>query len=77
MLPPGQSYRDSAPVPPPLPMGVMNQSAAGSGATNGGGSMAPNPQLGAPRLGPFNSTRGHDQPPAGLDGARDANAARK
>jgi hypothetical protein len=62
VLPPGQSYRDTAPVPPPLPMGVMNQSATGSGSTNSGGSFAPNPQLGAPRLGPFNSTRGMSSP---------------
>jgi hypothetical protein len=57
VLPPGQSYRDSAPVPPPMPMGVMNQS-----TTSGGGSLAPNPQLGAPRLGPFNSSRGMSSP---------------
>ena len=62
VLPPGQSYRDSAPVPPPTPMGVMNQSSMGSGSTNSGGSFAPNPQLGAPRLGPFNSTRGMGSP---------------
>jgi hypothetical protein len=62
VLPPGQSYRDSAPVPPPTPMGVMNQSSMGSGSSNSGGSFAPNPQLGAPRLGPFNSTRGMGSP---------------
>ncbi len=59
VLPPGQTYHDSAPVPPPTPMGVLNQS--GSGGMNGG-SLAPNPQLGAPRLGPFNSNRGMTSP---------------
>ena len=61
VLPPGQTYRDSAPVPPPVPMGVLNQSGAGSGAMNGG-SLAPNPQLGAPRLGPFSGNRGMTSP---------------
>ncbi len=59
VLPPGQTYRDSAPVPPPTPMGVLNQSGS-SGMS--GGSLAPNPQLGAPRLGPFNSNRGMTSP---------------
>jgi hypothetical protein len=58
VLPPGQSYHDTAPVPPPTPMGVINQSATGSGTNNSGSSFAPNPQLGAPRLGPFNGNRG-------------------
>jgi hypothetical protein len=62
VLPPGQSYRDSAPVQPATPMGVMNQSAGGSGSMNTGGSFSPNPQLGAPRLGPFSGTRGMSSP---------------
>jgi hypothetical protein len=58
VLPPGQSYRDSAPVQPSAPMGVVNQTATGSGGMNSGGLPMLNPQLGAPRLGPFNSPRG-------------------
>ena len=59
VLPPGQTYRDSAPVPPPVPMGIASQPAAGTGSTNSGGLPGGlNPQLGAPRLGPFNSVRG-------------------
>jgi hypothetical protein len=60
VLPPGQSYRDSAPVQPSAPMGAINQSATGSGSMNSSGAMPGglNPQLGAPRLGPFNSVRG-------------------
>jgi hypothetical protein len=58
VLPPGQSYHDTAPVPPPMAMGVINQSGTDSGASNTGGGAAPNPQLGAPRLGPFNGNRG-------------------
>ncbi len=62
VLPPGQSYRDSAPVPPQAPMGVTNQSGAGGSSGMGAGSLAPNPQLGAPRLGPFNNSRGMSSP---------------
>jgi hypothetical protein len=59
VLPPGQSYRDTAPVAPSSPMGgVLNQSATGMNSTNSSGSSAPNPQLGAPTLGPFNRSRG-------------------
>jgi hypothetical protein len=58
VLPAGQSYHDTAPVQPQMPMGVINQSTTGSGTSNSGSSMAPNPQLGAPRLGPFNGNRG-------------------
>jgi hypothetical protein len=59
VLPPGQTYRDSAPVPPPAPMGIVNQPATGTGSMNSGGLPGGlNPQLGAPRLGPFNSVRG-------------------
>jgi hypothetical protein len=56
VLPPGQSYRDTAPVPPPMPYGVINQGAANPTYTSGQ-SPAPNPQLGAPTLGPFNRAR--------------------
>ena len=62
VLPPGQSYRDTAPVAPSSRMGVVNQSANGSGSMNSGGTSAPDPQLGAPRLGPFRSTRGMTSP---------------
>jgi hypothetical protein len=56
VLPPGQSYRDTAPVPPPMPYGVLNQST--SDTTNAvHDTSAPNPQLGAPTLGPFNRGR--------------------
>jgi hypothetical protein len=59
VLPPGQTYRDTAPVPPPAPIGIANQPATGSGAMNSSGLPGGlNPQLGAPRLGPFNSVRG-------------------
>jgi hypothetical protein len=58
VLPPGQSYRDSAPVQPSRPMGVINQPATGTGSMNNSGLPTLNPQLGAPRLGPFNSPRG-------------------
>ena len=58
VLPAGQSYHDTAPVQPQMPMGVINQSTTGSGTSNSGSSMAPDPQLGAPRLGPFNGNRG-------------------
>jgi hypothetical protein len=56
VLPPGQSYRDTAPVPPPLPSGVMNQAPTDSSDASRG-AWAPNPQLGAPTLGPFNRGR--------------------
>ena len=58
VLPPGQTYRDSAPVQPSGPMGMINQPANGSGSMNSGLPGGLNPQLGAPRLGPFNSVRG-------------------
>jgi hypothetical protein len=45
--------------------GAVNQSATGSGAMNNNGSMGPNPQLGAPTLGPFNRTRGMTGPVPG------------
>ena len=65
VLPPGQSYRDTAPVAPSPAMGVVNQSATGAGTMNRGGSAAPNPQLGAPTLGPFNRARGLAGPAPG------------
>jgi hypothetical protein len=58
VLPPGQSYRDSAPVQPSPLTGVINQSATGTGGMNNSSLPTLNPQLGAPRLGPFNSPRG-------------------
>jgi hypothetical protein len=58
VLPPGQSYRDTAPVPPPMPLGVVNQSATGTSGSSNSGMYMPNPQMGAPTLGPFNSNRG-------------------
>jgi hypothetical protein len=58
VLPPGQTYRDSAPVQPSAPMGVVNQPATGTGGMNNSSLPTLNPQLGAPRLGPFNSPRG-------------------
>jgi len=61
VLPPGQSYRDSAPVPPPSPFGVVNQSATGASTSNSG-MYTPNPQAGAPTLGPFNSGRNTGSP---------------
>ena len=61
VLPPGQSYRDSAPVPPPTPLGVMNQSATSTNSTNSG-MYTPNAQMGAPTLGPFNSGRNMSNP---------------
>jgi hypothetical protein len=65
VLPPGQSYRDTAPVPPPAPMGVINQPATGAGMGFSTGDSMPNPQLGAPRLGPFNSNHGLTGPVPG------------
>ncbi len=41
----GQSYRDTAPVAPPAPMGVMTQSATGMNSSNSNASSGPNPQL--------------------------------
>jgi hypothetical protein len=53
----------SATQPASATTGAVNQSAGGSGAMNG--SMGPNPQLGAPTLGPFNRTRGMTGPVPG------------
>lgn len=56
VLPPGQSYRDSAPVPASGSLNTVPQSAtAGPGMSTD--PFAPNPQAGAPTLGPFNMNR--------------------
>jgi len=53
VLPPGQSYRDTAPVPAASSLSTVPQSAtAGPGMS--ADPYAPNPQAGAPTLGPFN-----------------------
>jgi hypothetical protein len=53
VLPPGQSYRDSAPVPAASSLNtVPNSATAGPGMSTD--PYAPNPQAGAPTLGPFN-----------------------
>jgi hypothetical protein len=54
VLPPGQSYRDSAPVAASSSLNTVPQSAtAGPGMSTD--PYAPNPQAGAPTLGPFNN----------------------
>jgi hypothetical protein len=67
VLPPGQSYRVSAPVGPASVPGVIPQAPSSS---MGSGSMSndpfsPNPQLGAPTLGPFNRMGGPGAPQPG------------
>ena len=57
VLPPGQSYRDNAPVPPPTPYGVMPPPQAPGPGGMGGDPFAPNPMSGAPTLGPSSSMR--------------------
>jgi hypothetical protein len=50
-------------VPPPMPLGAVNQQAPStSTSSSSGGMYMPNPQLGAPTLGPFNSSRGLGSP---------------
>jgi hypothetical protein len=56
VLPPGQTYHDTAPVQPTGPMNTVPQSAT-SGPAMSTDPYAPNPQAGAPRLGPFNMNR--------------------
>ena len=61
ILPPGQSYRDSAPVQPQgststLPSPTM--SGTGGMGSMGGNQYSPNPQMGAPTLGPSGLNRG-------------------
>ena len=53
VLPPGQSYRDSAPVPAASSLNTVPQSAT-AGPAMSTDPYAPNPQAGAPTLGPFN-----------------------
>ena len=56
VLPPGQSYRDTAPVAASSSLNTVPQSAtAGPGMSTD--PYAPNPQSGAPTLGPFNMNR--------------------
>jgi hypothetical protein len=57
VLPPGQSYRDNAPVPPPTPYGVLPPPQSGPGTGMGGDPFAPNPMSGAPTLGPASGMR--------------------
>jgi hypothetical protein len=59
-LPAGQTYRDTAPVPPPMPLGVLSPTGSSSSstsmtapATGNSAYSGPNPQLGAPTLGRF------------------------
>ena len=72
VLPPGQSYRDSAPVPPPTPYGVLPPSPTTS---SNSGMYSPDPQMGAPRLGPFNMGRNLGGPVPRLPRARDPDAS--
>jgi hypothetical protein len=58
ILPPGQSYRDSAPVQPSGSSSMMPQSTPNSTGSMGGNQIAPNPQMGAPTLGPSGLNRG-------------------
>ncbi len=57
ILPPGQSYRDNAPVQPTSSLSTVPQSAT-TGPAMSADPYAPNPQMGAPRLGPFGGSRG-------------------
>jgi hypothetical protein len=56
VLPAGQSYRDSAPVAAASSLNTVPQSAT-SGPAMSSDPYAPNPQAGAPTLGPFNMNR--------------------
>jgi hypothetical protein len=58
ILPPGQSYRDSAPVQPTSSTSTMPQSTMSGSSSMGGNQYAPNPQMGAPTLGPSGMNRG-------------------
>jgi hypothetical protein len=56
VLPPGQTYRDTAPVPGASPLTTVPAAAtAGPGITD---QSSPNPMAGAPTLGPFNMMNG-------------------
>ncbi len=57
VLPPGQTYRDTAPVQATPGLSTVPQSAT-SGPGMSTDPYAPNPQAGAPTLGPFNMNRG-------------------
>ena len=57
VLPPGQSYRDNAPVPPPTPYGVIPPPQPPNTSGMGGDPFAPNPMSGAPTLGPSSNMR--------------------
>jgi hypothetical protein len=63
-LAPATPLPDSAPVPPVVPMTMGTQATSGSSPSSGG-TMMPNPQLGAPTLGPFNGARGLGSPLSG------------
>ncbi len=56
VLPPGQTYRDTAPVAAAGPLNTVPQSAT-AGPAMSTDPYAPNPQAGAPTLGPFNLNR--------------------
>ena len=58
ILPPGQSYRDSAPVQPTGSPSAMPQPTMNGTGSMGGNQFAPNPQMGAPTLGPSGLNRG-------------------
>jgi hypothetical protein len=60
VLPPGQSYRDSAPVGPASTPGVLPQVPPTN--MGPGSPFNPNPTLGAPTLGPFNRMGGMSAP---------------
>jgi hypothetical protein len=64
VLPPGQSYRDNAPVRPPGPYGVNAPGRSINPSINGQTTnpFAPNPQNGAPRLGPMAPNRSMTSP---------------
>ena len=71
-----QTYQDNAPVPPPTPLGVVNQQGTSTGMSNGGSSM-PNPQLGSTDSRSIQQQPRSGQPAAGLDHAHDTNASRQ
>jgi hypothetical protein len=61
ILPPGQSYRDSAPVQPMGSSSTMQPptvNGTGGMGSMGGNQYSPNPQMGAPTLGPSGLNRG-------------------
>jgi hypothetical protein len=66
ILPPGQSYREtsaqptgaSTTTPQPTMNGTANTGSPGNTGSMGGNPYAPNPQMGAPTLGPSSMNRG-------------------